>query len=617
MNKSMFAVICLLLPVVPFLSGGRDPLSLMLSFFGVGLAAFLTYRTWRPVRLPLAVTIAATGLGAWAALSLFWTVNRFETELWLLYYLLGFLVFWIAYRLTDQSKRYLVNGYLWLAAVTALYGIFIYLTGGYERLTSTFYWANPAAAYLLPAAFISGWRWAISRAWDMGVLALILGSALILTDSRGILLVSVGVLGLFGLFSLAVRRRWLPILGLVATSLVLAWGFTGLRGSVFQNPTLAPGSRLAEAAQGESSSVSDRLNYLSSTIEIWKEHPLGGSGAGTFQTLHPQVQHRVISASSDAHNFYLQTLSDLGLVGLGLVLALAILLLTGSVRGAIASPLVAPYAAGALALALHFGLDIDDRYPALIAVFGLMAALSYRPMAQEKTHLSIRAATVAAVLLGIMFSTGWFLSEAQVSRGQASDSNRDYVTAAADYAKAHAGPMYDPDNWTAEGIDYYTLAGLTGGSKRYSAQAEQAVAQAIRRDRLDSQHYQLLGRVKLQEGDSKAAIDNFKKALSLDPYNHPGYYLDLAVAQIKSGDSADGYKTAEQGIALYPSAVVANRSAQTDVKPAVASLLSIRALRELGVGQKELARRDLSAADKLDPGNINVKDVAAKYNATP
>jgi O-antigen ligase len=110
---------------------------------------------------------------------------------------------------------------------------------------------------------------------------------------------------------------------------------------------VVPGSRFAEAASGESKSTSDRLYYLGSAFDMWLAHPWGGTGAGTYRDVHPQYQKRVISASSNAHNFYVQTLAELGLVGTLALVAVMLWLLAGGLRGLVAEPEMVPVAIGA------------------------------------------------------------------------------------------------------------------------------------------------------------------------------------------------------------------------------------------------------------------------------
>ena len=96
------------------------------------------------------------------------------------------------------------------------------------------------------------------------------------------------------------------------------------------------------------------------------ESPVVGRGAGTF-ALSWAAEQPVPESARDAHSLYLETLAELGLVGLAL-LALA---LAPPLVAALRRPVV-PAAAGAyVAFCLHAGLDWDWELPA-VTVTGLL-----------------------------------------------------------------------------------------------------------------------------------------------------------------------------------------------------------------------------------------------------
>ena len=119
----------------------------------------------------------------------------------------------------------------------------------------------------------------------------------------------------------------------------------------------------------------DRLyaSFNNGRLPLWKvaaaayrAQPFHGQGAGTFQTYflaHRDVPYTVI----DAHSLYLQTLAELGIVGLVLLLIalLGILvLLAARIRGPDRAAYGALFAA-ALAWAVHNGFDWDWQMPAV------------------------------------------------------------------------------------------------------------------------------------------------------------------------------------------------------------------------------------------------------------
>ena len=126
----------------------------------------------------------------------------------------------------------------------------------------------------------------------------------------------------------------------------------------------------------------------------WEAHPELGSGAGTFEPY--WLEHRRTSANvRDAHSLYLETLAELGPLGLALlVTALAMPLLL--VPRARFHPLAPGALAAYLAYLVHAGADWDWEMP-VVTLLGLFCGgallLVVRPV--ERRALSARARAVA------------------------------------------------------------------------------------------------------------------------------------------------------------------------------------------------------------------------------
>ena len=123
------------------------------------------------------------------------------------------------------------------------------------------------------------------------------------------------------------------------------------------------------------STGSNRYEYWKVALKAAADHPVAGVGTGGFG---PEwIRERTITdVVRDAHSLYLETLAELGIVGL--------LLLAGTL-GAIFAAARAAYrddpalsagpAAGLVAFALHAGIDWDWELPALALVAVTLAGL--------------------------------------------------------------------------------------------------------------------------------------------------------------------------------------------------------------------------------------------------
>ena len=585
--------VCVAIAIAPWLTGGQEPMAILISVLAVVLGALMLWRQPEVRQLkrgPLTATYGA--LVVWAVLSLFWSVNRFSSALWIVQLVLAGLVFRLAFTVAREAggRELLVRLYLGSAIIFSLYGLWLYVTGSYPRLTGSFYWANPAAAYLIPAILIvadrlkreNGWLWA-------GSLALF-GASFVLADSRGATLVLIMVLIPFLLVSRYTKRVWITLLFAVIATATLTTVMVQVR-SIVGNSVVSttPGGRFKEAALGESQSGRDRVNYLLSAVRLWEDHPLLGTGAGTYKDVHPGQQIAVVSASANAHNFFVQVLPELGMLGFILLLNLAVLLLFGMSRGLLHESEHWPMALGVLALMAHMALDIDASYPALLGLVALLAGLIYGQGKTAAAALPWRVPAVAVLLMVpvIPFYQGSVLA----SRAAFYQSDGDLESASEYYGRAHQGLVYNPDWLNGEGIALYAQATGSTGKQRteLAALALDRARQAQKLDPRDGQNYQLEGRVLSLQGNLPAAIIAFKRALELDPFNHPGYAYDLARIQTQIGNSSAGMQTARAMLALYPAKVITNRSADVSLRPALVGLAVF-------VGNRELTDGNLAAA---------------------
>lgn len=613
LTKPRLAIWLLVGLTVPWQLGGKEPAAILVDFLLLALAAWLLLRS-NEVK-----AVSIKGLGwlpmvflGWAGMSMVWSVNRFQTVMWLEISMLA-VGAWLMARSFGHIRALRtdwLNGYQLVATLASVWGIVIYLTGSYNRLTGSFYLANPMAAYVLPAFLLSAWRFAKSGKRFSGICAPILGAALVLTDSRSAYLV-LGLAIAMGAFTRFKTKQWMRILGVVGVAVVLILTFNLMRTHLFHQSSVTQGARFSEAAKGESTSATDRLNYLKSSVAIWQHWPVLGTGAGTFGTVHPRYQYRVISASSNAHNFYAQTLAELGVVGAALLVAIALALVWVAFkhfrqRRGRAMALVV------VIMLIHLGLDIDGLYPVIMVVLGALAGLMMaRSEAQGKTGWpgnGIMWALVLAVV-GLVPAVGAYQSNRQAIAAANAQANGEYRQAAELYLMGHSGWTYDSDVINAEGINRYTLGSLEMGKAAALADFEKALRLARvaqMQDPNDAQHVFLEARILFKRRDLSRAEAAYRRTIVLDPYNHPDYYSDLAYLYLLENKPAEVGATATAAIQQYPDLVLANRAIDGSVKGYVGALYYFRALAELGESP-DRAKTDATKAVKLNPGNVDAK----------
>jgi O-antigen ligase len=208
----------------------------------------------------------------------------------------------------------------------------------------------------------------------------LLAAAMFAADSRGGLLALAAGLGMAAVLALRagmLRRRGMALtLALLAAGWILA---AGLRTSVTAPPT----------AEAQAASSQSRLELYGLSWRAWLDHPLGGTGYLTFRYSLEQGRSQVPSygAASETwfvHNDYLQTLQELGPLGLAALLALVGFPAWLSYRRIPVVPVerraVALAAASALAaMGFHALVEFPFYIPVCLLLYGaLLGALDRR-----------------------------------------------------------------------------------------------------------------------------------------------------------------------------------------------------------------------------------------------
>jgi O-antigen ligase len=194
------------------------------------------------------------------------------------------------------------------------------------------------------------------------------------------------------------------VLAGAVTTLVILWATAGPPYSMATRAW----TQFRAPPKETSGDLNDRLFNLSSNgrIQQWSvarddfvDHVLDGRGAGTFAYSWAERRPSAFTVQ-DAHSLYIETVGELGIVGLVLLAGALALPLAAAARARCSR--VLPAALGAYsAFVLHAGVDWDWELPgvtlvALISGVSLFAAA--RPERLGPSSLPLRASAVALVL---------------------------------------------------------------------------------------------------------------------------------------------------------------------------------------------------------------------------
>jgi hypothetical protein len=199
-----------------------------------------------------------------------------------------------------------------------------------------------------------------------------------------------------------------------------------------------------------------------------KHHPLLGAGAGTYERYFLAHQPTDVGRVRDAHSLYIETLAEVGPVGLVLLI---VVLLTplATLRHTRRHPLV-PAAVGAyVAYLVHTGVDWDWELPA-VTLAGLLCGMAILLVARKSAApgpLSARRRWLLAggVVVAAAFVTIGLLGNTTLSQSATARARGDQTAAITDARRARLLMPWSPAPWVALGRAQLA-AGLVPDARR-------------------------------------------------------------------------------------------------------------------------------------------------------
>lgn len=227
--------------------------------------------------------------------------------------------------------------------------------------------------------------WALPRLLLLGGAVVLAMCGMMLSQSRGALMALAA--GALVLLPLRWMRQWLPAAVGIVVLVGLGVGLASWLGGERQTLQTA-----FFGTAGRDPSLAMRSDIWGRTVRILADHPLTGTGLGTFRHAYAAYEREGEWLSTDqAHNDYLQLLAETGAPGAILLAWWVVAVVRRMLRPALrhqAAP--APWTTAALAAALfamlcHSILDFSLQIPAVASLFavvgGALAAAAEDPPA--------------------------------------------------------------------------------------------------------------------------------------------------------------------------------------------------------------------------------------------
>ena len=412
---------------------------------------------------------------------------------------------------------------------------------GYEqRISATYICPNHFAGLLemiIPFAisYVIMSRLKIAGKLIIGIMGLVMVTAMVLTLSRGGWAALCAGMATVGLLSICKVR--VPLVAVIAPAIVTTALLVFI---VASTPTLH--DRVTELVQEEETSYTTRKDAWLDTAEVVKHKFFLGSGPGTYEYVITRYQRPGFFSRIDyAHNDYLQTLAEYGLIGLGIVILMIVVIartcrrMMDNLRDHDDFACVSGFLGAFVAVGVHSFVDFNMHIPSnamtMAAIVGLGVCLrQYRlslydewvAMSGRKPKLFPLAMQCGLVTVVVLVTAGVlylnfraYASSLTLHRAAEKDPSREF-----------AGQ--DPDRKDRKAAErlYRKAASLfASNSKPWAALADMHVAkadEALEKGETNKFHFLLLGAREAKEDYEKAA-DAIKKAMkrnSLDSRYH-------------------------------------------------------------------------------------------------
>lgn len=351
--------------------------------------------------------------------------------------------------------------------------------------------------------------------------------------------------------SQAARRRAgsvlvsVPVIALIAFAGLLAHSHRGLFGSISHGVSSLtdPHAPVPANTPGRLTAIgSVRARYWNEALEIFADHRALGAGAAGYGTARLRYRTETLDVRH-AHGFLVQTLADLGIVGLALALALLAVWLAAALRGTRplrASARYTPERIGLLSMlclvvvfGVHSLVDWTWYVPGNACVALLCAGwLAGRgplrgagdPREQDTVvsrptrvpsprELGPRRAVAIALVLAAALLGAWTQWQPQRS---VDSSNRALELLARDPrgARAAAQAAVDRDPLSVQAL--FTLATVQRAAGQ-SLLARATLQRAVRLQPSNPETWVALGEYDLQASDPQAAVGELRAAVYLNP----------------------------------------------------------------------------------------------------
>lgn len=254
-----------------------------------------------------------------AALSFFWSVYKLRTIIELLQLVFYGLILYLTINLSKEEKIKTIKIVTLFGTLVALLGILEYVFVKPQRIVSTFFNPNPFGTYLVMLFLFTLGYYLKNTDKRFAFSSIVFLIALLLSGSRGALIALFVALPFIFLDSKKSVKA-----DITRSLFILITGFILTRGLVYITPIVQDNlninidflDNLIRKDSLAGTSFIGRIEFWKAGLRAFTERPILGFGLGTFFSAYYVGYGNNQWYSRFAHNHYIQTLTELGIVGL-------------------------------------------------------------------------------------------------------------------------------------------------------------------------------------------------------------------------------------------------------------------------------------------------------------
>lgn len=538
----------------------------------------------------------------WGGASLIWSVSPVRTEIEFIQLSLYGLTYYFAAGLDDEWKIKLGRIAVLAGAALALIGIGEYIFLDAARIRSTFPNENIFGIYVVMLFLIVSGYSIRKSSKILWVCAGILLTALFLTGSRGAMLA--GIFGLvlifFGLKREDALKAVLKTAACILISLILTLGIVKTA-PMIQGASSAGSMNSLMRIDGISSSVRGRLEFWRVAKDLALTKPLNGYGLGSYSAAYTTQYGGNRWFSRYAHNYYLQTISELGIVGFAfftLFLVLSVYMLFRRLRRQNNPPWLPGVLGAIVAFIIHIGLDFSWNFPGVtVLFFALLGMSAGREKIPSKAglHIDYRLKLAAFLLAGLLavwqFSSEYFGKTGLELSGKNYEKSNQYLRTA-----RHINPS-NHTFYYREAMNYILLY-KEDPDGRYVKEAGVLLDKAIDLAPYRWEYYNTYGQLLMDADETDRAKSYFAEAMRYSAYRIDPY-LYLGLIYMRDGNTKDAKELLNKGLSYADYALNAAENEDMDAYIKVAYMHLWLADLYSSEGEQAEAESHVDAINKL------------------